>query len=151
MMRGGTAGRGGGNAGGRGGGSGGGSGGGRGGGISGGKVKGGGKNLVRNSISTGGSRFLSVDRERELRENVLRRNSVASVVTEHSETGRENEDKEEMESEQGMEKYKSYSLLKNRRFSQEYNRPGGSDCERRKPAGPAGCTLLLPPSPALPL
>ena len=42
-----------------------------------------------------------------------------------------------------MEKYKSYSLSKNRRFSQEYNRPGGSDCERRKPAGLAGCTLLL--------
>ena len=50
-----------------------------------------------------------------------------------------------------MEKYKSYSLSKNRRFSQEYNRPGGADCERRKPAGLAGCTLLLPPSPALPL
>ena len=56
---------------------------------------------MRNSISTGGSRFLSVDRERELRENVLRRNSVASVVTEHSEIGRENEEQEEMESEQG--------------------------------------------------
>ena len=96
MMRGGTVGRGGGNVGGRGGGSGGGSGGGRGGGIGGGKVKGGGKNLVRNSISTGGtaggSRFLSVEKERELRESVLRRNSEASVVTEHSENSREPEE-----------------------------------------------------------
>ena len=88
-MRGGIAGRGGGNAGGRGGGSGGGNGGGRAGGNGGGKVKGGGKNLVRNSISTGGivggSRFLTADRERELRENVLRRNSEALIVVEHSE------------------------------------------------------------------
>ena len=51
--------------------------------------------------TAGGGRFLSVDRERELRENVLRRNSEASVVTEHSEDGREPEEQEEMESEQG--------------------------------------------------
>ena len=104
MMRGGAVGRGGGNVGGRGGGSGG-SGGGRAGGNVGGKVKGGGKNLVRNSISTGGiaggSRFLSVDRERELRENVLRRNSEASVMMEHSEEGGRQSEQEEMESEQG--------------------------------------------------
>ena len=104
MMRGGAVGRGGGNVGGRGGGSGG-SGGGRAGGNVGGKVKGGGKNVVRNSISTGGpaggSRFLSVDRERELRENVLRRNSEASVVMEHSEEGGRQSEQEEMESEQG--------------------------------------------------
>ena len=97
-------GRGGGNVGGRGGGSGG-SGGGRAGGNVGGKVKGGGKNLVRNSISTGGiaggSRFLSADRERELRENVLRRNSDASVMMEHSEEGGRQSEQEEMESEQG--------------------------------------------------
>ena len=30
----------------------------------------------------------------------------------------------------------SYSTIKNRRLSQEYNRPGGSDWERRKPADP---------------
>ena len=105
MMRGGIAGRGGGNAGGRGGGSGGGNGGGRVGGNGGGKVKGGGKNLVRNSISTGGiaggSRFLTADRERELRENVLRRNSEASIVVEHSEDRGGQEEQEEMESEQG--------------------------------------------------
>ena len=104
MMRGGTVGRGGGNVGGRGGGSGG-NGGGRAGGNVGGKVKGGGKNLVRNSISTGGiaggSRFLSVDKERELRENVLRRNSEASVIMEHSEEGGRQSEQEEMESEQG--------------------------------------------------
>ena len=51
--------------------------------------------------TAGGRRFLSVDKERELRENVLRRNSEASVVTEHSEDGREPEEQEEMESEQG--------------------------------------------------
>ena len=104
MMRGGAVGRGGGNVGGRGGGSGG-SGGGRAGGIVGGKVKGGGKKVVRNSIptggSTGGSRFLSVDRERELRENVLRRNSEASVMMEQSEEGGRQSELEEMESEQG--------------------------------------------------
>ena len=61
--------------------------------------------MVRNSISTGGiaggSRFLSVDRERELRENVLRRNSEASVMMEHSEEGGRQSEQEEMESEQG--------------------------------------------------
>ena len=74
MMRGGAVGRGGGNAGGRGWGNG------------GGKVKGLGRNLVRNSISSGGivggSRFLTADRERELRESIERRNSKASVVEE---------------------------------------------------------------------
>ena len=72
MMRGGAVGRGGGNAGGRGWGNG------------GGKVKGLGRNLVRNSISSGGivggSRFLTADRERELRDSIERRNSEASVV-----------------------------------------------------------------------
>ena len=62
MMRGGAVGRGGGNAGGRGWGNG------------GGKVKGLGRNLVRNSISSGGivggSRFLKADRERELRDSI---------------------------------------------------------------------------------
>ena len=108
-MRGGIAGRGGGIVGGRGGGSVGGDGGGRGGGKGGGKVKGGGKNTGRSTASTdgivGGSRFLTADREKELRENVRkeqeRRNSEASIVVERSEGHSRQDEHEEMDSEQG--------------------------------------------------
>ena len=51
-------------------------------GAGGGKVKGGGRNLVRDAISTGGSRFLSAEREQELRSSLERRGSNASSVPE---------------------------------------------------------------------
>ena len=59
----------------------------------GGKVKGWGRNLVRNSnITGGGSRFLNAEKEQELRSNILRRDSETSLVEEVTMEGLEETD-----------------------------------------------------------
>ena len=58
-----------------------------------GKVKGWGRKLVRNlNVTGGGSRFLSAEKEQELRSNILRRDSEMSVVEEVTMEGLEETD-----------------------------------------------------------